>query len=173
MTRAIILEGPDEAGKSYLAQQLLQITDKSVISIGPHPRNRIAVLSFCNQFLRQITQDVIMDRCTPISELVYRTAMGGFVVTPNELWKFLESAHRMAHPVFVICMPEKILEPQVKADHDTPEYVERMRATFSTTLRLYSEMYDELAERGFNVIHYDYFNSTPEQLLKEIEKCPM
>ena len=103
-----------------------------------------------------------MDRCTPISELVYRQVFGGYVVTPQELWDILDTSHRYAKPVFVYCRPKWINPPQPKQGYDTPELIQILRDSFASTLDIYGKVFDEMTPRGYNVVRYDYFTKTPE-----------
>lgn len=171
MKRTIILEGPDESGKTTLAHGLSAITGASVIEIGPHPPTREAVLLFCETFLEAVSHGVIMDRCTPMSELVYRQVFGGEVVTPAELHQVLYAAHDKAAPVFVQCRPSVISPPVVKRDYDTPAGVERLQRSFLKVLQVYDDLFIEMAQNGFIILQYDYLTMTVDSLAEEIEKC--
>lgn len=170
MPRAIILEGPDESGKSTLAEQLGQLTGYPTISIGPKPLTAEQARSFCRSFVSNANKAVIMDRCTPISELVYRSQLGGGLLREMELLAYLYDAHQRARPVFVLCRPTVLPMPEAKHDYDSPELVERLRKTQDTIREAYDTLFCLMEKMGYDVRVYVHEVTTPEQLLKEIQQ---
>lgn len=98
----IILEGPDNAGKTTLAQKLC-IEAKSLRYY--HPGGKPAGLKeetdFCIQQIAMLsTDDILMDRCTPISQQVYN---------PDKMADLTRNKYlaemRFKGPVFIYCRP--------------------------------------------------------------------
>lgn len=67
--KSIILEGPNGSGKSSLGQLLSVILQIPYIHAGPSPGEGWG--EACAKQLNDLREGCILDRCTPISEVVY------------------------------------------------------------------------------------------------------
>lgn len=72
MKPSIILEGPNGSGKSTLGKELSSILGIPYMHAGPDPGSFMNVLEACVDQLTLLKKGVILDRCTPISRVIYQ-----------------------------------------------------------------------------------------------------
>lgn len=155
----IIIEGPDNAGKSTLAKRLGEELGLDVIHPGGRPKDTEAALVFC---LTQGTAiafgdvtSMIYDRITAISDDAYRARP-----TLSKMYReFRESINDYAaesKAFIVYCRPplQKLLDfsTQVQKSHKDAEHVEFAKANAGAIIDRYDKMMTELKP---NVI-FDY-----------------
>ena len=72
MHRSIVIEGPDNSGKSTLAKNLSKILKFPIIKAGPPPKSNSLILTCCDlQYFWMLDRPCIFDRITPISHQCY------------------------------------------------------------------------------------------------------
>lgn len=165
--RTLVLEGPDDSGKSTLAIALQEHLGCPIISIGDRPKTLQDALSYCEEFIFRRKSGAIMDRCTPISELIYRSIFGEPLVPPASLVTVLKICKNDV--VFIHCRPAVPNMPMPKHDYDTVEYIEQLRKAQMIIRESYAVLFARMALDGFTVIEYDYQNMSLEQLFQEIK----
>ena len=72
MHRSVIIEGPDGCGKTRLASFLSEKLGLPIYTAGPPPKTLWGLIKNLNEQVRKIEAGYILDRCTPISQAVYR-----------------------------------------------------------------------------------------------------
>lgn len=165
--KTIVLEGPDDSGKSTLAFALQEHLGCNIVTIGDKPKTLRDAIFFCEEYIRMRKSGDIMDRCTPISELIYRGIFGNALLTPADLVLCLQACKNDV--VFVHCRPAVPNMPVVKHDYDTIEYVEQLRKAQALIRESYALLFAKMTLEGFTVIEYDYQNMSLEQLFQEIK----
>lgn len=98
----IVLEGPDNAGKTTLAQKLcMQAKGLRYYHPGGKPAGIREETEFCILQVAMLNVDgVLMDRCTPISQQVYNPDPAMDMVRNKYLAEM-----RYKNPVFIYCRP--------------------------------------------------------------------
>lgn len=103
----ILIEGMDNSGKTTLVSKLASITGYTVVhSSGP---DKDQVKSWLNWiFLRaEGGEDIIMDRCSLISEQVYGPELRGGSVFQDTEWLGLWGRLMELNPKIVYCRPSR------------------------------------------------------------------
>lgn len=72
----IIVEGPDSAGKTTLAERLGHDLKKTVVHSGGPPKSDQEMLYRVHTLIYRSGHDVIYDRCPIISDPIYAEALG-------------------------------------------------------------------------------------------------
>ncbi len=143
----IVIEGPDNAGKSTLVAALAEATGlETQISGGPEKykgeiNDRVA--SFLAKWKNK---DVIHDRHPIISHPIYSLfgAGGQTELDPRLVDMFLRT-----RPLFVYCRGRGTLEGHIAKDHDTPEHLEKI----TKNALAISHAYDRWADQYANLVY--------------------
>jgi energy-coupling factor transporter ATP-binding protein EcfA2 len=167
MNKTIVLEGPDDSGKSTLARALQEHIGCRIITIDDRPKTLRDAIYYCEEFVNRRQSGDIMDRATPISELIYRSIFGEPLLSPADLVMVLNVCKN--DMVFIHCRPAVPNIPMPKHDYDTIEYVEQLRKSSLVIREAYAFLFAKMAHEGFTVIEYDYQNMSLEQLFQEIK----
>jgi hypothetical protein len=152
---SIILEGPDAAGKTTLAQQLLKMEPRlTFYSSGGAPRTPEAMDRFCRDQDNLSTKyGVILDRITPISHPIYNM-IGSEAQRELRFWlKSILSSQ--AHLVMVYCRPSNdlLMRPDKHQWKDYDTEADKMKILDQQ--HVFIERYDELFKTIPHVC-YDY-----------------
>lgn len=170
----IILEGPDGAGKTTLAQQLAKSLDDSaslVTSIhhGPYPNlsgQELSKVLFRSMAPALIAgSHVVMDRCW-LSEPIYARAK----VRPNRTSKahqrMLERCAMAGDAVIVLCLPPyEVCHRAWSSGRE--EYVTK-EASFKEVYNDYVALRDDPSQTDLSVLVYDYTQDNYDDLWARI-----
>lgn len=128
----IVIEGPDNAGKSTLARYISQrILWPIIYSEGPGKSEQEI-----NDRVRRYSlfDNVIFDRHPSISQTLYnRFRTGGPAIYAENILQFYES-----DPLFIFCQGRDLSTHQIK-EHDTPDHLELVEKNHGDLCRLYDE----------------------------------
>lgn len=163
----IILEGPDNAGKTTLANRLWEICGATVLEYH-HPGGRPADLNAevaCLQEQTSLTTrpgSMLLDRCTAISQQVY---------SPDEEQNIVRRAWLAdaikAGVLFVYCRPDTdwlmSFENFTWREGETEEFKQEI----ISKQHVFIERYDHIM-RSIPHIHYDYRSDTAHPIIKHI-----
>ena len=75
MKPSFILEGPNGSGKSTLGKKLSEVYGLPYVHTGPDPGSNLNAIEACADQLTLLKKGVILDRCTPISRMVYQDGL--------------------------------------------------------------------------------------------------
>ena len=148
---AIILEGPDAAGKTTLGRQLADLGMRLVVS-GGAPKTPEEVASYCQmQFANCHDRKVVLDRVTPISHPIYNPAY-----IDNELIdQYLERMLSMPELLIVYCRPptEALMRPEKHQwkDYDTEEHKQKILRNQMNYIDQYDRLFASIPH-----LSYDY-----------------
>lgn len=164
----IILEGPDNSGKSTLARELANLTRYLVIHPGGAPIDAAHEIQCMEEQFKQSGLNVIHDRVTCISQPVYNTmrnTSGPSIGTCKHIFKLLN--HR--HNLIIYCRPpnEIVLSMQnhVVKSHDSPEHIKLVEANQEKLVASYDLLFSLVPH-----IKYDYTIDSAEDLAKLLLK---
>lgn len=160
MFKSIILEGPNGSGKSNLGRILSGIYDLPYIHAGPSPGDpKSCIFASIDQGLL-LKNGCILDRCTPISEVIYQP---GKLKNLSDMVELLREYH-LSKAVVIYCThgTDKVIPGKVyyaKGHKDmVNEQRERIRAgydelmkgiphiTWDWTMDQISDLTDQLVE---------------------------
>jgi len=157
----IILEGPDNAGKSTLAKKLSADLGIDVVHPGGPPKNIIEVIARCEEqsavFSLSTEVDVIFDRVTCISDLIYRGR--------PEYDRIFEIFHRQLktakNVIVVYCRPSderlKNFDDHVQQAHEDAAVVQYAKDNVNRIIDEYDNLFAMFAEnKHINVVKYDF-----------------
>ena len=147
---AIIIEGPDNAGKSTLAQELGNLLKYPVFHAGGPPETNELAIKFCFQQIKLLDYAVILDRVTPISRQIYENRF-----SDPELTDFLKTMATNKNTIIIYCRPpnETLMDMdnhQIK-DHDSSEHIAYVLENHHNFI----ELYDRLMNRTQHFL-YDW-----------------
>lgn len=130
----IIIEGPDNAGKSTLAGLVKLVTGRVVIpSEGPEKypgevEERVARY-------QADYRDVIYDRHPCISQNIYSVVKPCVLLEESVIEKFYKT-----RPLLIYCRPlERGLEGHVVKDHDSPEFLQSLETNYDKVVAEYDK----------------------------------
>lgn len=155
---AIILEGMDGCGKSTLAEKL----GLKVVHPGAPPKTPEAERLLFSEQQRRISDPIIYDRVTCISQQVYRKRM-------DDPWytKPMNQLISTPHCIVVYCRPpdHRVLDisSHTVSPHDTVEMLDLVRDNAA----LFLESYDILMSKIPHIV-YDYTSSNFAELKHNI-----
>lgn len=141
----IILEGPDNAGKSTLAAHLSDALDIDVQHSGGPSKWPGEVNSRCFEFnQRRMTQ--LFDRHPAISQNIYVEALNnnGELVTEENVAEFYDS-----HPLIIYCKNVRGVEGHEQSEHSSPEYFEQV----SANMERLGQLYDDWAVEKAHIVY--------------------
>lgn len=113
----IVLEGPDNSGKSTLAKRLGKMMGRSVIPSGGPAKSEEEIADRVRQYNARDPEKVIYDRHPCVSQEIYRQFHGGAPVDPELVAGFYSS-----QPLIIYCVGRSMTDHVVK-DHDTDEHL--------------------------------------------------
>jgi hypothetical protein len=113
----IIVEGPDNSGKSTLVECISKALGWRVI-VSPGPSRNAQ--EFNERARQSLGQDrIVFDRHCIVSEYIYGTARGSIMTDPLLERMFYDASH-----LLIFCfMPEPTMEGHVVKDHDSAEHL--------------------------------------------------
>lgn len=149
---AIILEGPDAAGKTTLARILRDQFGLEHLANGGAPTDDFQLFNYCDNQLKACERrNVIIDRISPISHPVYHPEY----VDNKVLKGYLHSMLNRPYTIVVYCRPplEALMRPEKHEwkDYDTEEHKQKVL----NNLQAFIESYDNIFRR-IPHLAYDY-----------------
>jgi hypothetical protein len=172
--RPLIIEGPDGAGKSTLLARLSNGLDRPVFHTGGSNKDREELDRKCREQADLMLQGVILDRCTFISDPLYKEALGQpLLLSPT----ILRARLWTLNPIIIFCcrgssddMLTHILDV-VKA-HKPPEYLEQVKVNHPKIVAGYHREMDRLSQEGFTILRYDWkIDDYPTFEWKVLTRC--
>ena len=170
--RPIVVEGPDGAGKSTLLDQLAKDLDREARHTGGSNKTVAELDEKCREQAFWMRNGIILDRCTFISDPIYKDALGqrplrSTVILAARLWTL--------DPIIVYCRRASIDDMlngilDVKKDHKPAEYLAQVRESYPRIVRGYDYVTEYLRDQGFTVLPYDWQVDSYHHLLEQI-KC--
>lgn len=170
LSKQIVLEGPDGAGKSVLFTRLWTHGFPMGAHTGGPPKNQEDVLARLKRL--ELGERMVWDRCTAISDLVYRYTLNEpFNVSPRVHVEWL--MHN--RPCVVYCRPPaeailaKALEPG--KPHKSQAHLEKVDRERPRIIEEYDRLMQWLAiDFGIPVLQYDYTrDKDAEDLVKSLD----
>lgn len=174
--QAIIFEGPDGAGKTYLLDQIIERLGLKVLhSSGPATqRGLISRAAHMYESLRK--GDFLMDRHPAISEQVYGSVLRDYpLLHPTECNMLLGAID----PIVFYLRPSKQLLLERKAElltksHKSAKHVKEVQDSYMEILETYDRVMNRLAEH-FMVLQMDPMNVSHvnmiDQIVRNVEGC--
>lgn len=172
MPRLVIVEGPDGAGKSTLAEKLSYDLSIPFVHTGGAAKD-LAELMARMEKVQETPGPAIIDRCPHISDAIYKRAMGQpLFMNPLVAWKDLMTVG----PMIIYCRlqdPAEMLTAivETKKDHKPPEYLERVRQEYPEILHGYDFTMDRLKRMGLWVFDYDWKRSSYDRIKEAVSVC--
>lgn len=160
---AIILEGPDAAGKTTLGQKL-QDNGFDLIMSGGAPQNETELLEYCNMQLAHCgRRQAALDRISPISHPIYNPFYRGSKMIKEWLDRMIN--HR--DTLIVYCRPpnEVMMRPEKHQwkDYDSDEHKQKILDGQMQFIQLYDDFFDKVPN-----VQYDYTDNTSSLTLIEL-----
>lgn len=161
----IILEGPDNSGKSTLAHLLSKELSMAVIHPGSAPGNKAEELKMILSQLSLMDAPVIHDRVTFISNMVYNIFRGEN--TGTNYGRYCREIRPPSKIIF--CRPEYSdllsMDNHVIKDYDTRSHIDMINKNAIQIVTAYDYIMQFIPH-----IKYDYRNSKIDLILKYIEE---
>ena len=132
----VIVEGPDNSGKSTLCKALATLTDRELILSGGRERSSEEILERCKNFLVQ-GDNIIHDRHPIISNPIYGKAVAPNTPIPAN---FTLELYRQK-PLIIYCRvpPARGMTDHVMNERDTPDWMEDVSLRYTDLVQLYDE----------------------------------
>ena len=132
----VIVEGPDNSGKSTLCSAIAAITGRGVAHSGGRERSPEEIIGRCHNLLA-LPDDVIHDRHPIISNPIYGMTVCPNTPIPHELTRQLYAQR----PLFIYCRaePDRGMEDHVMNEQDTAEYVGAVDQHYDELVHQYDE----------------------------------
>jgi hypothetical protein len=147
---SIIIEGPDNSGKSTLCGKLSELTGMDIKWAGGPPKDVYEAIDSLNRMVGYIKDNCNLDRCFPIGELVY-----GVCIREKSLVSMATCKSLIGDTRIVYCRPrtELILnfDSHNLSECDTAEHLEKVKTNAEKILNKYDEVMEELG-----AIRFDY-----------------
>lgn len=149
---AIILEGPDAAGKTTLGRLLASQFGMKLIVAGGAPKDPFQVVAYCEHQLTHChNRSSVIDRVTPISHPVYNPKYRNSLL----LERYLDLMLDVPSVIVVYCRPpiEALMRPEkhVWKDYDTEEHKQKILNNQMVYIDLYDEAFAKIPH-----LTYDY-----------------
>lgn len=151
---AIILEGPDAAGKTTLSQRLRAIEPAlHFYTSGGAPKSPDELKNFCDeQTILSFTAGQILDRITPISHPIYHKLDAPVL---EYLQGVLDTILTSPNLIIVYCRPSNDLlmmpEKHQWKDYDTEDDKQKILTRQHEFIRAYDKMFESIPH-----VAYDY-----------------
>jgi hypothetical protein len=165
----LIVEGPDNAGKSTLIGQIKETFNIESIHAGGPPKNLRDIETRRAAAFKNCLIGIVQDRNYLISDIVY-----GSVLRKSPCYNNFRLLLQMLQlkPLVIYCRPrlEQLLEMknhEVKA-HETQEHVDSVVENQKTIVEHYDELM-KIVGMHTTVLTYDYNKGFPEYQIKTIE----
>ena len=132
----VIVEGPDNAGKSTLCSRLAAITGRTLVASGGREVSPEEIIERSLLLLAK-PDFVIHDRHCIISQPIYGQAVCPNTPIPDELTDQLYAQE----PLFIYCRArvERGMDDHVATERDTAEYVDTVTAHYEDLVWAYDE----------------------------------
>lgn len=132
----VIVEGPDNAGKSTLCSALAARTGRNIVASGGREVSPEEIINRC-RFLLAKPDSVIHDRHPIISQPIYGANVLPNTPIPDELIEQLYAQE----PLFIYCRAsvERGMGDHVATERDTAEYVDTVTARYEDLVWAYDE----------------------------------
>lgn len=141
----IVLEGPDNAGKSTLAGFIS--TELNRITVHSEGREKYAneINERINRYFG-LYHDVVYDRHPVVSQTIYHMIVENTEVDHELATRFYDSK-----PLIIYCRPdpERGMEGHITKEYDAPDYVQKIQDNF----RQLVSVYDTWALKKANMIY--------------------
>lgn len=174
----IIVEGPDNAGKSTLCNKLSKDLGLPIVHPGGPPKDTISIISRCLEQDASFTLanyfSFIYDRVTCISDDAYN-----YNVNNHQGLAYFRSSLRNAKVLVIYCRPSddqlKDFSGQMKKDHKSAETAKHAVDNVDIIIARYDYIMNELSDLGVNIERYDFLDSDAEynytSILDNIKKA--
>lgn len=167
----LIIEGPDNAGKTTLANYLSQELGIPIHHFGAPPENFTQLLSrviFC----MNNKDHFIYDRIPLVSEHVYSILRNRNLI--HELYNNGEQHYkdlRETNPILIYCRPpvKKMLEGHKGKEHDTQEHLDFVRDNAQKLIDRYDQLMDDEHMPPYWV--FDYTEQSRENILEQVKEA--
>lgn len=130
----VILEGPDNAGKSTLAKAIGDKFNWPIIGSEGREKYPGEINERIKRYMDLHQNNVIYDRHPCVSQEIYRVLHGKSAVETDLIKQFYES-----EPLFIYCRPAvgRGMKGHIARDDDSPEYLQMLEKKYGDLLRLY------------------------------------
>lgn len=129
----VVLEGPDGAGKSYLAEAIAAATGMRVQQGSGPPRQPGEIERRMRDYAQM--EDVIFDRHPAVSQPIYASLRGEEMSA--EFWSLVDGFYR-TRPVIVYCRSESPARHVVKSG-ENPTHIAAVNERYPFLVRAYDE----------------------------------
>lgn len=157
----LVLEGPDNGGKSTLAEYLQSHAGLRYVShLGGRTMDRDALHQRSRDLIYTGDTPVVADRFHPISDYIYRKVFGGERVFSDRELKFFVEGLKTAHAALIYCRPS--LRAAQEAEHkmagdDDAAWMKRVDEQLPAVFKEYDTLMAQITSHGIlPVIHYDW-----------------
>lgn len=157
----VILEGPDNAGKSTLGKKLSVDLGVELVHPGGPPKNIVEVINRCQEqaqtFMLSSEVDFIYDRVTCISDMIYRGNK-----KYDNMFSICHAQLRLTKNVVVIyCRPSnervKNFDDHVQKDHEDEAVVQHAKDNVDRIVSEYDAFMNSIMyNTHFTVLKYDF-----------------
>lgn len=147
---AIILEGPDAAGKTTLGRQLANMGMRLIVS-GGAPKSPKEVEEYCEmQLLACNDVHAVLDRITPISHPIYNPVYKESLL----LFSYMDRMVRRADVIVVYCRPpvEALMRPEKHQwkDYDTEAQKQKILANQMEYIKAYDTVFGNVPHMSYD-----------------------
>lgn len=157
----VILEGPDNGGKSTLASRLVERSGGVYVSnLGGRTMTRDQLHERARAVVYSQQKLIIAERFHPISDYIYRKIFGGERVFTDSELKFFLNCLAVRGSLIVYCRPP--LPAAMGAEHrpagdDDAAWIKRVEQDMPTLFRAYDVLMAQIAlHNPIKVVHYDW-----------------
>lgn len=157
----VVLEGADNSGKSTLAQRLSKDLGIDVVHPGGPPKNIVEVITRCNEqsqvFQLSTDVDLIFDRITCISDLIYR----GRLEFDRVFGVFQSQLKLMKNVVIIYCRPSderlRNFDDHVMQSYENEAVVQHAKDNVDRIIEEYDNLMAAFArDKHYNTLKYNF-----------------